>query len=167
MHIYLIGLPGSGKTTLGKLAAERLGVPFYDVDALVELGAQMRISEIFDASGESRFRDMEHAALLNIAAQPPGVVATGGGLPVQPRNEQILADGLVLFVDRAPEAIMADIDTSGRPLLPDAERLRELSAVRRGVYERLCGARIEAKTVEEGVAEIVNIAPKTGEFHAN
>lgn len=158
MHIYLIGLPGSGKTTLGELAAQRLGLPFYDVDALVERDAGLSINDIFARFGEQEFRSLEHEALVKIASMPDGVVATGGGLPVQPRNEAILSKGLVLFIDRAPEEIMNDVDTDSRPLLPDAQKLRELSASRRGVYERLCRVRVSAGTIESGVGEIVSKA---------
>ena len=78
-HLILIGLPGSGKTTVGRLAAERLGLPFSDCDTLIEVETGLRIPAIFAQQGESGFRAVESRFWIGIAARSPGAWATVSG----------------------------------------------------------------------------------------
>ncbi len=109
-HVYLIGLPGCGKTTLGALAAKALGLPFYDMDEYLEEKTGRTIAELFAYGGEAAFREIESEALKDIAKNRPGIVATGGGTPILPRNAPILREGLVIFIDRPPEEIAKTVD---------------------------------------------------------
>ena len=85
-HIYLYGPPGSGKSTIGRILAERLAMPFCDIDSVIEANAGCKIASIFEQQGEQAFRDMETAAIRNTADQPPTVIALGGGALLREQN---------------------------------------------------------------------------------
>ncbi len=96
-HIYLYGPPGSGKSTIGRILAERLGMPFADIDTLIEEEAGCRIADIFADRGEALFRDMESAAIEATAGREPSVIALGGGALLRPQNRRFAeAHGCVL-----------------------------------------------------------------------
>lgn len=90
-HIVLVGMMGAGKTAVGTELARRLGVPFRDSDAEIEKAAAMTISEIFTRDGEAFFRAREAEVLARLLAGPVGVISTGGGAFMQPRNREIIA----------------------------------------------------------------------------
>ena len=100
-HLYLIGLPGSGKTTLGRRLATLYDRPFLDLDAVIVAAAGQDIPAIFAAEGEAGFRQREAAALREVASRPaPLVVATGGGTPCFHDNMRVLlATGFALWLD--------------------------------------------------------------------
>ncbi len=135
--LWLVGLMGSGKSTIGPLAADLLGVPFIDTDALVEQRTARTIPELF-ADGEGAFRDAESCVIDDVADGPPAVVATGGGAVVRPGNrERMKASGRVVWLRASPEILVARVgDAEGRPLLADspARRLAELSEERHEAY---------------------------------
>jgi len=83
-HVVLIGLPGAGKTTVGKLLADRLGAPFIDIDAVIVRKMQKPITRIFGEEGEQKFRQIESDAMKSALAGPPTVIAPGGGWAAQP-----------------------------------------------------------------------------------
>ncbi|WP_223652986.1 shikimate kinase [Hymenobacter psoromatis] len=122
MHLYLLGLPGAGKTTLGRQLAEHYGREFLDLDAEIVAAAGQSIPAIFAAEGEAGFRVREAAALRAVAARPgpPLVVATGGGAPCFHDNMAVLrASGFTLWLDvPLPELARRLARTPhGRPLL--------------------------------------------------
>lgn len=153
-HVYLIGMPGSGKTTLGRVLANALPLPFADMDARIEAFAGMPIPRIFAERGEQAFRQMESDILAQCADEPPQVVATGGGAMLRADNAALMrATGVVLWIDRPLARILADLRQDTRPLLAGdaAERMRALYAERRELYRatahhRLdnCGSREQA-----------------------
>ena len=82
MRLFLIGMPGSGKSTIGRYLAESLGLPVYDLDKLVEAAAGKSIPDIFANEGENRFRELEKEVLREVIANhPKGIISTGGGAP--------------------------------------------------------------------------------------
>lgn len=125
-HLYLIGLPGSGKTTLGRRLASHYGRPFLDLDAVIVAAAGQDIPAIFEAEGEAGFRQREAAALREVAARPePLVVATGGGTPCFHQNMDVLrTTGFPVWLD-VPLATLARRLAAGaqahtRPLVATA-----------------------------------------------
>ncbi len=87
-HIYLYGPPGSGKSTIGKILAERLALPFTDIDSVIEKQAGKIIARIFAEDGEAHFRDLESEALCTVASHAPAIIALGGGALLRPENRQ-------------------------------------------------------------------------------
>ena len=99
MIVYLVGMPGSGKSTVGPELARRLDVPFLELDAEIERAAGKGVTEIFEQDGEPRFRELEAAALKDAAALDPSVISCGGGVVLEPANRVILrASGEVVFL---------------------------------------------------------------------
>ncbi len=118
--IYLTGMMGSGKSTLGSAAAKILSLPFYSTDLMVEQAASMTIEEIFARFGEEYFRDMESSILLKVSALSSGIVATGGGIVLRESNRRLMAStGSVLWLRRDIAETAATLDPAGRPLLKD------------------------------------------------
>ena len=116
-NIVLIGMMGSGKTTVGRLLAGCLRRPFADTDALIEEREGRSIPDIFARDGEDAFRAMELKLSRELSGQSGLVIACGGGLPM--REEAIAAlkqNGLVFWLDRDPAETYDALDVSGRPL---------------------------------------------------
>jgi 3-dehydroquinate synthase len=139
-HLYLIGNMGSGKTTVGNLLAERWNLPLYDIDRLVEQETGQSISEIFQHQGEARFRDLESAILREVARQPCGVVATGGGIVLSEANRAIMRQsGWMVYFKASPETLWKRLRKSrDRPLLQTAsprETLEAVMQVREPLYQ--------------------------------
>ena len=139
-NIVLVGLMGAGKTTVGRLLAERLARPFVDTDALVEAEAGRPVSEIFATEGERGFRQREAAAVRRVAALRGQVLAVGGGAVLDPANvTHLRGTGDLVLLD-APAGTLAERvgDAAGRPLLtgaePVADRLAELRSERDAAY---------------------------------
>jgi shikimate kinase len=140
VRLVVIGPPGAGKSTVGRLVAERLGVPFVDTDDVVEARAGRTIPEIFVEDGEPTFRDLERAAAVDVLASADGVVSLGGGAVMDPRTEADLSGHPVVFLDVGiADAARRVGFGQGRPLLginPRAQWTR-LMQDRRAVYERV------------------------------
>ncbi len=141
-NIILIGYMGSGKTTVGKIAAERKNYTFVDTDEMIVEQQHRSISEIFAADGERAFRDMETALLGQLIAEKREhlVISTGGGMPLRTENQQLLARlGKVVYLKASPVTIYNRIkgDTT-RPLLQcenPLERIEEMIVERSTLYE--------------------------------
>ena len=136
----LVGMPGSGKSTVGKQLAQRLGVPFIDLDHQLELVLKTSIRNFFETEGEACFRDLEAQVLADTTAQPGGMVlSTGGGAVLRPENREVLRQfGNVLYLRASPEEIFKRVKHDRtRPLLQvgnPLHRLRELYAQRDTLY---------------------------------
>ena len=149
-RVSLIGLPAVGKSTVGRRLARQLGVDFADVDALLEQRLGCRIRDFFAAEGEEKFRDAESSVLEELVAASEGVIATGGGIVLRPRNRQLLHERTVcVYLKEDPQALLHRLrhDTR-RPLLqvPDpAARLTELSAEREPLYREAATLEIETR----------------------
>lgn len=136
-NIVLIGLPGSGKTTLGTKAARVLNLDFLDLDCEIERQAGLSIPEIFSRLGEDQFRAMETEVVYKSVSATGRLIATGGGVILGAQNVSALKqEGYVIFLDRSVEKIMESFaDDGSRPLLSgDPSRLHQLSRERRGRY---------------------------------
>ncbi|WP_036830910.1 shikimate kinase [Pontibacillus litoralis] len=159
--VYLIGFMGSGKSSVGKMCAGQLSVPFIDTDTLVEQKAQQSISDIFAEQGEDRFRDIETAVLQNISREP-SIIATGGGIVERERNQKIMDEnGVVIYLhaDFATIANRLQVDSS-RPLWnQDLQKRHALYEQRLPVYRRWGQHVIETddKGLEETVQTIMNV----------
>lgn len=160
MRIVLTGFRGTGKTTVGRIVARSLGIPFIDTDRAIEGRAGMKIPAIFRNRGEAAFRDMERQAIASL----PGdgiVVSAGGGAILDPGNVAHLRRGSLVFLLGADdETIIRRIGGSGRPSLtgrPLSEEVGELLRVRRPAYLRAADFCISTsgKSPEEVAGEIV------------
>lgn len=148
-HLILIGLPGSGKTTVGRLAAERLGLPFADCDAVIEAETGMTIPEIFTEKGEPWFRDAESRILAALCASRTCVIATGGGAVVAEDNRKVMRNsGVVVLIERNIDEISACVGMDERPLL-QRYTLSELERQRRPWYRACAHAVVRGGTAEE------------------
>jgi len=118
-HVLLIGFMGSGKSTVGRLIADEMGMPFIDLDERIVSEAEHSIPEIFEAGGESAFRDLEAAALQRLTTDADSVVACGGGVVVRDENRALLKSlGCTVYLRVSAGESLARIgDTSTRPLL--------------------------------------------------
>ena len=156
-HLVLIGLTGSGKTTVGRLAAERLGRPFLDTDAMIEQRTGRTVRAIFAEDGEPTFRDLEAQVLADaLASESPAVIAAAGGIVVRDENPRVLreSDARVVWLCGGPSAV-ADRVRSGshRPLLdadPDA-MLNKMWTEREPLYREVADAivGIEGRSIHE------------------
>lgn len=139
-RVVLIGPPGSGKSTVGAALANALGVAFHDTDAAIETAQGCSIADLFLAEGEAHFRALERAEVARALQDEDGVLALGGGAPLDPASQAGLAAHTVVFLDVgiADAARRIGFDRS-RPLLavnPRGTWLRLMNE-RRPVYERL------------------------------
>lgn len=131
MTLSLVGLPGSGKSTVGRQLARRLGLAFTDTDHAIEQRIGCSIREFFDREGEAAFRDIEEAVIDELARSDAGVIATGGGAVLRPANrERLRAGGHVIYLRSTPEELFRRLrhDTN-RPLLQVADPLARLRAL--------------------------------------
>ena len=157
----LVGMPGSGKSTIGRQLAHRAGVPFIDLDHRLEQTIGTSIRSFFEAEGEARFRDLEALVLADVARPPGGMVlSTGGGAVLRPENRQALRQfGNVLYLRASPEEIYRRVKhDKTRPLLQvgnPMEKLRELYAVRDPLYRETAHYVIE--TGRPSVSTLVNM----------
>lgn len=136
-NIVLIGMPGSGKSTIGHLLAERLFMYFSDTDAMVEAQHGL-IQTIFETQGESAFREMELNAAQRAANRQNAVISTGGGIvQTAPAMEALKETGFTVYIDRPLEALLQEVDISGRPLLAGGrQQLITLFNRRRTLYQQ-------------------------------
>jgi shikimate kinase len=137
--IILIGLPGSGKSTVGRQLARRLGLQFNDSDHEIEQKIGCSIREFFEREGEEAFRDLEESVVADLVQGQPGIVATGGGVVLRRVNRQRLRDaGPVIYLRSTPEEVFRRVrHDAKRPLLQvddPLQRLRDLYAERDPLY---------------------------------
>jgi shikimate kinase len=158
--LTLVGMPGSGKSTVGRHLARRLGLPFFDSDPVIEQRLGCSIREFFARDGEDAFRAIEEQVLAELAAGPTAVVATGGGAVLREANRQRLREaGQVVYLRSSPEELYRRLrhDTQ-RPLLQVADplaKLRELYAQRDALYRQ--AAHFIVETGRPSVPRLVNM----------
>ncbi|MEM9767520.1 MAG: shikimate kinase [Cyanobacteria bacterium P01_D01_bin.71] len=137
-NLYLVGMMGAGKSTIGQLAAEKLGYRFCDTDAVIEQATQKRIPEIFADSGEAAFRALESQVLSQLSPYTRLVIATGGGIVLDQENWWHLHQGVVVWLDVPLAELVRRLQgNQHRPLLqrPDWQKyLADLLNQRRSRY---------------------------------
>jgi len=166
--LALVGLPGSGKSTVGRQLARRLDLPFIDADQVIESRLGCSIREFFEREGEERFRDLESEALDQLTRQHPGVLSTGGGVVLRPLNRQMLRERTSVFYLRTtPEEIYRRLrHDKVRPLLQVSDPLallHELWAQRDPLYREVAHHVIESPrpTISGLVQRILRCASQT------
>ena len=135
--LFLIGYMGCGKSTVGRLLAERMRLPLIDLDEEIARAAGKTIPEIFAQEGEAGFRARETAALERALARGDGVIATGGGIVTRAENIRMMREkGVVVWLCRPLEDMIADVRQDTRPNLAGdkAERMRTLYGQRERLY---------------------------------
>ena len=154
-NIVLIGMPASGKTTVGKLVAERLGRTFIDTDDLIVAKAGKSIPNIFAQEGEAAFRTLESDVIREAGALTGAVIATGGGAVLRPENVTALKqNGRVFFLDRSPERLSPG---TGRPLFADPQQAFQLYAQREPLYRAAADVTVDANgSAEEAMRQVAS-----------
>ena len=158
--IALVGLPGSGKTTVGRQLARRLRLPFVDSDHEIEVRIGCSIREFFEREGEARFRDIEQDVLDTLTQGAEKVLSTGGGAVLRTENRQHLRErGQVVYLKSTPEELFRRLrHDSNRPLLQVADpmlKLKTLYTERDPLYREV--AHFVLETGRPSVSTLVNM----------
>lgn len=167
MNVVLVGLMGSGKSTIGRLAAHSLGFEFVDTDHVITDAAQKSIPKIFETEGEPGFRARETAALRSLSGVQNSIIATGGGIVTVPENLPLLRQlGFVVWLNADPQTLHQRTSHGhDRPLLRNADpagTLRTLLEKRGPLYEQVCDMKIttddfSTEEIAYGLAETVRV----------
>ena len=155
-NLVLIGMPGSGKSTVGQMLAQKCGAVFVDLDTVIEETAGKSIPHIFAEDGELAFRDLEQKCAQEASRRSGQVIATGGGIILREANMKALSEnGVIVFLDRPVADILGE-NLSGRPLLADdVTRIYRLYEDRIGLYRRYSQIAVENRTTPEDAAKII------------
>ena len=148
-HIFLIGMSGSGKSSLGRRTATTMGLSYLDTDTMINEVLGGTTMEIFEKYGESAFRHAETNLLIWLTRQPPCVISTGGGMVLRDENRAIMRSwGYIVLIDRPLEEILSDIKLDRRPLLANRglDGVRDMYEQRIGLYRAAADASIVNST---------------------
>ena len=152
-NIVLIGMPSSGKSTVGKILAEKLSRKLTDTDALIEEREKRTIEDIFKECGEVKFRELEARAVLDASAENSSVIATGGGAVLRYGNISALREnGRIYFIDRSLSHLMP---TSDRPLSSTADDLKKRYNERYEIYKAAADVTVNGDATPEMVADAI------------
>ena len=152
-NIVLIGMPSSGKTTVGRILAEKSGKELADTDEYIVKKIGMPISDFFAKFGEAEFRKIEKETAASLSATGGKVIATGGGAVLDPENVRALKhNGVLVFLDRRPENLIA---TDDRPLASRRSAIEKLYAERYDIYCAAAEVHIDANTTPEAEADAI------------
>lgn len=133
-HVFLIGMPGCGKSSLGRKVSSMLHIPYVDMDQRISDVVGCTVSDMFERYGEQAFRNAETNTLIQLTREKPSLISTGGGTVLRENNRAIMRNhGVIVLIDRPLEEIMGDIKLDRRPLLAQ----KGLSEVERLYHERI------------------------------
>lgn len=157
MIVYLVGMPGAGKSVVGAELAGRLGVPFVDLDVEIERETGRTVSEIFAAEGESGFRALEAQALVKAGMQDPAVVACGGGVVLEPANRITLRNtGTAVFLDVPLEQLRGRVTPAAeRPLIRNEGDLDRVLEAREPLYREFAAHVVDGSGTPGQVADAI------------
>jgi shikimate kinase len=167
-HLLLVGLPGAGKSLVGRQVAEALGAPLFDIDSLLVREMGMPVEQIFGMVGEPRFREMEHKAVLAaVAAEEPAVIVPGGGWAAQPGQMHGAREfALIIYLRCLPATASKRVDQGeARPLLEGSDpagRMRKLLELREPFYKLADFEVVADRAPAEVTAGVVDLARKHG-----
>jgi len=155
--VYLVGMPGSGKSTVGRELAGRFGVPFVDLDVEIERGAGLPVAAIFERDGEAAFRALEARAVLSASQHDPSVVACGGGVVLEPANRIALrSGGIVVFLQVPLATLQSRVQPAAdRPLIRDAGDLERLLTAREPLYREFAAHVVDGSGTPGEVADAI------------
>jgi shikimate kinase len=155
--VYLVGMPGAGKSVVGRELAGRLGVPFVDLDSEIERREGKPVPEIFEAVGEAGFRGIEASVLTSTSRQDPSVVACGGGVVLEPANRITLRNtGTAVYLD-VPLTLLHERVRPGpdRPLIHAEGDLERLLAARGPLYREFAAHVVDGSGAPADVADAI------------
>lgn len=162
-NIVLIGMPGSGKSSIGAMIAEILQLDFCDIDKYIEAKEQATIPQLF-LRGEDYFRQLESKAAREIHHKQAVVISTGGGIVTRSENMALLRKtGTIFYIERSIDMILRSLDITNRPLLvKDSNRIYSLYEERKHLYEQYCHFRItNDHTIDMAADKIIQILKKS------
>ena len=169
-HIVIIGFMGSGKTRVGKRLAQELGIPFVDVDKIINNKMKMTVKEIFQRFGEPYYRALETIVIKGLVEDPEKkVISLGAGLPLQEQNESIIPQlGTVVYISGSAATLLKRLEGSNNPFLEGEnleEKVRKMLKARDPVYRKFADIVVETGVMpfEDLVKQIIE---KVEEFEA-
>ena len=151
-QIYLVGPMGSGKSTIGRLLAKKLGLPYFDLDKLIEDQEKMSISDIFQKQNEQYFRDLESTTLMQYSQESNFVISTGGGCVLRDQNLYILRKGLVIYLKISIETQFERVrNRKHRPLLDNMTKdtLVQFDEERGPVYSGISNIEVDVSNLDK------------------
>ncbi len=156
-NIYLIGMPGCGKSTIARIISEHLNKEYIDADAYLEKKYNESIPRIFETKGELDFRCKETDVLEELSQKDNIIISTGGGVVVTYKNKDIMKKtGVVVFIDCQPEVILSNSSLGGRPLLKDKTHIFKLYKERINLYKEFSDIIIDNNgNIEDTVNQII------------
>ncbi|MFH1511810.1 MAG: shikimate kinase [Bacillota bacterium] len=161
-HIFLVGMPGSGKSALGRRVALELQTPYLDTDAYLSEITGMSTAQIYESFGEEAFRDGETNLLRKLINATPGIISTGGGTALREENQRIMrAQGYIVLIDRPIDDILVDIRAEKRPLLAQKGRdeIERIYDERIPIYRKIADIVLDnGSGFHNGLAALAGIA---------